>query len=393
MPRRARTATKPEKVQTWDRNKQLKAMSSLLGRPGFAPAREVLTSIQAVPTIFPQYDLATKIGGHPLQRVVTVHGPSNHGKTAFVLGLGKSFLQRGHFFYYVDAEHTMDFGWPKKLFGECSELPGFVAQHPASYEECVDSVRSHCEGVEKSKRLGELAPDTSSLIVIDSIKKLVPQNFLEKIKKGAENVGVDGYGGRGAQMKAALNAAWLDELTPLLFRTGTTLIFITRESVDVDADANARKWGNDYKVTGGGSLIYDAALRLRIELLGPIYGSAGSDEKKPVYGERHRIAIHKTKVAGKTERVPMARFYTSNGNLVPYGFDTARDFFEMALQGGLVKQAGAWFQFGKHRWNGENQAVKALTAKPEVLRDLEERVREKFTEMAVEEAVDEGDDA
>ena len=29
------------------------------------PAREVMTAVRAVPTIFPQYDRATRVGGHP----------------------------------------------------------------------------------------------------------------------------------------------------------------------------------------------------------------------------------------------------------------------------------------------------------------------------------------
>ena len=50
--------------------------------------------MRAVPTIFPQYDRATRVGGHPIERWTTVHGPSNHGKTTFLHGLGASFLQR-----------------------------------------------------------------------------------------------------------------------------------------------------------------------------------------------------------------------------------------------------------------------------------------------------------
>ena len=70
---------------------------------------------------------------------------------------------------------------------------------------------------------------TSALIAIDSIRKLVPKKLFDELAK-AEKAdsgdkpkgrfakkpkGVDGYGGRAAQLKAALNAAWMDELVPL----------------------------------------------------------------------------------------------------------------------------------------------------------------------------------
>ena len=58
---------------------------------GFQPAAEVLTKVRAVPTIFPQFDHATKVGGLPVERFMLVHGPSANGKSTMVLGLIRSF--------------------------------------------------------------------------------------------------------------------------------------------------------------------------------------------------------------------------------------------------------------------------------------------------------------
>ena len=48
------------------------------------PATEVLTRVEAQPTIFVQLDEATRVGGWPIQRFGLVHGESGHGKTSYV---------------------------------------------------------------------------------------------------------------------------------------------------------------------------------------------------------------------------------------------------------------------------------------------------------------------
>jgi RecA/RadA recombinase len=388
--RRIEQVEEVEENVTPIRNSRLKAMEALAkSHSAFKPAGQVLTPVRVVPTIFAQYDHALRVGGHPIERVVTVHGPSNHGKTAFVLGLGRSFLQRDHFFKLVDAEFTTPTAWLKTMLGpelfqdERTHHPGFVATRPQNYEETVDDIRSFVTKIEKERDEGNLDPDTTAIIAIDSIRKLVPKKFFEKVvgegsKKGAKANGIDGFGGRGAQIKAALNAAWLDELVPLLYKTRTGIVFIARESEDTEADANDKKWGNDYKVTGGKSIIFDSSIVARVERDRWVYGPGPEGEKKPVYGEKHRITVKKTKIAGKTDKVQVGFFHTSNGVWTPEGFDTARDLVELGIRFGVLKQAKSWIQFGNRKWNGEHAVVKALYENRIVLRDLESEVRAAF---------------
>ena len=71
--------------------------ASLDGGPkGWKPAAEVLDRVTAVRTCFPDYDRALRVGGHPVRRVTTVHGPTHGGKSAFVAGLLRSFVDQGH---------------------------------------------------------------------------------------------------------------------------------------------------------------------------------------------------------------------------------------------------------------------------------------------------------
>lgn len=51
---------------------------------GWKPAGEALDYVRAVPTVFPDFNRATRVGGLPLRRITTVHGPTHGGKAFHV---------------------------------------------------------------------------------------------------------------------------------------------------------------------------------------------------------------------------------------------------------------------------------------------------------------------
>ena len=350
---------------------------------GWSPAGKVLTRVVARPTCFVQIDRATKCGGWPLQRIAIVHGPSGMGKTAFVHGLGLSFLRANDIYAYVDAEMTTPEDWLVKLMAEHASSPGFVAMRPTSYESTVSAVRDLVEKLAAAKRNKVVAPGTSALIVVDSIRKLIPDRLMAKLAKSEG--GIDGMGGRAAMYKAALNAQWLDELVPLLYHAGATMIFVARETENPDSSNSSFEL--DYKVSGGKALVFDASLACRVTRAAWI--KRGSDENAEVIGEKHRVRIYKTKVGGKDGKHVDAHFYTSLGQLVPEGFDHSRALLELAIEFGLVERAkqkrseggkgggGAWLDWAStgERFNGENQFVKGLADDPRLFAMLDGEVR------------------
>jgi recombination protein RecA len=338
----------------------------------FRPARDVLTKVRAVPTVFTDVDRALKCGGWPLERVAVVHGPSSHGKTVFCHGLGLSFLRLGHMYAFVDAEFTTPITWLDSLMGEHASAAPFVAMRPKTYEEAVDGIRSTADGIAEARAKGRLPPDTTALFVVDSIRKLQPKDLIKRLEKmGAEGEkgSVDGYGGGAARMKANLNAAWLDELVPLMGSTGCTIILIGRESDDATADARDRQFGRDWKLTGGRALQFDSSMTVRISLAGKV--TVGPEDAKEIVGERHLVEVRKTKVAAKVDYVEKAYFFTNEG-----GFDRARDLLRLGDDLGLVKKAGSWVSFDGQRFQGEAKFVEK--ASPEMLDALEAACRAKF---------------
>jgi RecA/RadA recombinase len=363
---------------TKSHNAQLEAMSKIVAKmEGWQPARKILREVQSVETEFTQFDGGTRVGGLPIGRITTIHGPSNQGKTIFMMGLMLSFLKGNHFVAHIDTEMTTPITWCEKLMGAYADHPGYMAMRPKSFEEANDGVRACLTNFGEAKVKGLIPPTTSLIMGLDSLRKLVPLGLMSKLlKDGMKKHGADGMRGRGAQTRAALVAQWLDELVPLLADTGAALVIVARESEDPDADANDKLYGRDYIVGGGKSIIYDASIVARIERAKWVY--QGTEDDKNVIGERLRVRIWKTKVGGKDDKTIDTFFHTSNGTFIPEGFDRARDILELARNMEIVKTEGSWLHWAGRKWQGENQAVKKLTSEPEVLAELEKLVRAGF---------------
>jgi recombination protein RecA len=342
----------------------------------FRPARDVLRRVRAVPTIFPAVDWRTRVGGWPIDRVTIVHGPSGYGKTKFNLGLGLSFLRRGHMFCPIDAELSTPFPWVETLYAEHADNPAFLASRPTSYEQAVDDVKKVAEGLALAREKGKVPPETSALFVVDSIGKLQPQNMQEKIRKfGAESEkgSVDGMSGAAGLMKAALHKSWLDDLIPLMYATGCGIVLVVREAKDMNASARDRQFGADWKLQGGNSPMYESSLVVRISHASMVYEGDGDEN---AVGERHTVQIHKTKVSAREDKIEQTYFWTSNGTKHAEGFDRARDLLYLGGELGVLKKAGTWISFARNRWQGETRFV--ATVKGEQLDEIEAACRAKF---------------
>jgi recombination protein RecA len=346
----------------------------------FRPVRDVITTVRSVPTILCQLDHALGVGGFPFERFSIVHGPAAGGKTSLCLALIRSFLRGDHFAALIDAEYATPIDWVETAVGKDLVDSGrFFALRPESYEQTVEGVREFVTGIASLREKKQIRPETTAIVIVDSIKKLVPADFFEKIMKGEG--GLDGAKNRGAQLKARMNGMWLDQLTPLLAKTQTAVVAIAREMEDPDADARARQWGRAYKVQGGSAIEYDSSVAMRAERASWVFEKSTPAPGDPAIGERIRVTVRRTKISGKEDRSAVAYFNTSMGTVegIPEGFDIPRDLLEFGSAIGVVEQAGSWYSFeGEKIGNGTLGAVKALHANPDRLRRLEIAVRDKM---------------
>jgi RecA/RadA recombinase len=343
---------------------------------GWSQAGEALDRVRAVPTIFRDFNRATRVGGLPLRRIVTVHGPTHGGKTAAVAGFLRSFVEQNHAAAYVDAEHATDLTFFDELFEcRCEDLPNFFAKRPKSYEETIDAADNFLDWMitERRARIGHYAKskkpvppdeDLAGLLVIDSLNKLVPAREMERLKKDGGEAIDKGWG----RLRAAFNQAFLDHIVPLLGKAETCLVVMVQERDDDDLET----WEMP-TLKGGKASQYDASLIVRVMKGSEV--KRGEKESRESFGFKHRLRIWKSKVGHMDGRWTDAAFHMSNGELVPPGFDLARDALELGRELGFIEGDGwlSWRRLDTNRvtrWQGAHNAVLALTKDPVALAAL-----------------------
>lgn len=311
-----------------------------------------------VPTIFPGFNRAIRIGGAPTECICTLHGPSKGGKTAFALGLVVSFQLQGHMTVYIDAEHTLD-----KLFAVRCGVDEDQMQYvrPQTYEETTAKVEKLIKNFKKGRDNGTIHPDRCVLFVVDSITKLVPENELKELSKV----------GKGYPIRALMNTVWLDRLTPMIGSLPIFFVMLAHEKVVIDAGTFEKKW----RVKGGESLIYDAtmAVRCKLDRIRRVTKKIGGKDKRVEVAQIHRCVIEKSKVGICHEQF---YFVVANGKgEAPIGFDHAEEVMEEAKlrgTGPLVRKSGGnWqSQYFDSNIKGDPAVARKLRGSPMILNNI-----------------------
>jgi len=340
---------------------------------GWKRAEDALDRVESVSTIFPDFNRATRCGGLPINRMHVIHGETHGGKSLFVLGLIKSFLDGGHVAAYVDAEHSTPHEFAEELIGDLSKCEGFFGSRPDTYEDTIDAVN---EFLSMMVTLRKTHPEKKAIVVIDSINKLTPARELKNVlKSGGEEVS-KGHAGR---YRAAVNQAWLNHLSPRLKPAGCAMVFIAQERVGAD-DAPWQPDGG-VQIKGGQALSFDASLLIRVSKSMPMRDTTSVTKEAPkgeIVGWAHRVRIYKSKVAHMDGAQSDCAFHFSNGKQTPAGFDTSRDALHLAKKLGLLQVNGSWLSWRKRRWQGEMRAAQWLSEKPEVLAELMQEIESRL---------------
>ncbi len=291
--------------------------------------------IEAIPTGALSLDIALGIGGVPRGRIIEVFGPESSGKTTLALHIVAEAQKMGGEAAFIDAEHALDPVYAKKLGVDIDNL---IVSQPDTGEQAL-------EITESLVRSGAL-----DVIVVDSVAALVPK---------AEIDGDMGDSHMGLQ--ARLMSQALRKLAGAINKSKTVLIFINqlREKIGI-------MFGNPETTTGGRALKFYASVRMDIRKIENI------KQDGEVKGNRVRVKVIKNKVAPPFREAEFDIVYGQ-------GISKEGNILDMAVNLDIVEKAGSWFSYnGERIGQGRENVKRYLHENPEILEDIEEKVRENF---------------
>ena len=291
--------------------------------------------IEAIPTGALGLDIALGIGGVPRGRIVEVYGPESSGKTTLALHIVAEAQKMGGEAAFIDAEHALDPVYAKHLGVNIDDL---LVSQPDTGEQAL-------EITEALVRSGAL-----DVIVVDSVAALVPK---------AEIDGDMGDSHMGLQ--ARLMSQALRKLAGAINKSKTVIIFINqlREKIGV-------MFGNPETTTGGRALKFYASVRMDIRTIENI------KQDGEVVGSRARVKVIKNKVAPPFREAEFDIVYGK-------GISKEGNILDMAVNLDIIEKAGSWFSYnGSKIGQGRENVKKYLAENPEVMEEVEKKVRDNF---------------
>ena len=308
------------------------------------------TDVEAISTGALSLDVALGIGGIPRGRIIEIYGPEASGKTTLALHMIAECQKSGGEAAFIDAEHALDPVYAKHLGVDIDNL---IVSQPDTGEQALEIA----EALIRSSAI--------DLVVVDSVAALVPKAEIDG-EMGDTHVG----------LQARLMSQALRKLAGVLNRSNASLVFINqlREKVGV-------MFGSPETTPGGRALKFYASVRLDIRKIEAI------KQDSEIVGNKVRVKVVKNKVAPPFRETEFDIIYGK-------GISKSGNILDLAVNLDIVEKAGAWFSYnGERIGQGRENAKKYIENNPELMQELDQKVRKNFNEAfeqsLCEEVIDE----
>ncbi|MYE91263.1 recombinase RecA [Candidatus Poribacteria bacterium] len=294
---------------------------------------EDILPVEVIPTGSLALDIALGVGGVPRGRIVEIFGHESSGKTTLALHIIAEAQKMGGTAAFVDVEHAIDPMYAKRIGVNMEHL---LISQPDTGEQALEIV----ETLVRSSAI--------DVVVIDSVAALTPQAEIEG-EMGDAHVG----------LLPRLMSKALRKLSGVASKSKSCIIFTNqiRQKIGV-------MFGNPETTPGGLALKFHASVRLEIRRAETL---KDGDE---MIGNRIRVKVAKNKVAPPFTQ---AEFEMTFGE----GISKLGDLLDVATDQDIVSKSGAWFSYNNERLGqGRNSAKEFLIQHPEIIDEIETKVRE-----------------
>ncbi len=300
-------------------------------------------NVDAIPTGSISLDVALGVGGVPKGRITEIYGPESSGKTTVALHMIAEVQKRDGIAGFIDAEHALDPNYARNIGVDIDNL--YISQ-PDHGEQAL-------EIAETMIRSGAL-----DIIIIDSVAALVPKSEIDG-DMDDQQVG----------LHARLMSKAMRKLTGAIDKSNCAVVFINqlREKVGV-------MFGSPETTTGGRALKFYSSVRLDVRRVDSI--KQGGE----YIGNHTRIKVVKNKVAPPFRE---AEFDIMIGQ----GISREGDILDLGVKVDAVNKSGSWYAYqGDKIGQGRENAKKYLKEHPDVMEQIERKVREFYQLPTVSQA-------
>ena len=294
---------------------------------------EDILPVEVIPTGSLALDIALGVGGVPRGRIVEIFGHESSGKTTLALHIIAEAQKMGGTAAFVDVEHAIDPMYAKRIGVNMEHL---LISQPDTGEQALEIV----ETLVRSSAI--------DVVVIDSVAALTPQAEIEG-EMGDAHVG----------LLPRLMSKALRKLSGVASKSKSCIIFTNqiRQKIGV-------MFGNPETTPGGLALKFHASVRLEIRRAETL------KEGAEMVGNRIRVKVAKNKVAPPFTQ---AEFEMTFGE----GISKLGDLLDVATDQDIINKSGAWFSYNNERLGqGRNSAKEFLIQHPEIIDEIETKVRE-----------------
>lgn len=255
-------------------------------------------------------------GGVPKGRLMEIYGQEASGKTTLSLQMIAACQKDGKKAAYIDAENAFDPNYAKAMGVDMKNL--FLNQ-PNSGEEALDIVEKLCK------------TNAFSIIVIDSVAALVPMAVEAKEIGGTANIGTT----------ARMLSQALPRISNAAGHSETVLLFINQLRANIGV-----MYGDPFVTCGGKALKYACSVRLQISAMKP-------EERNGVEGCPVKVRVKKNKIAAPFRETEL---FLQFGK----GFDIIGDLLETAIDLGIIKKSGGWYEYEGLKVQGQQSFFDAI---------------------------------
>ena len=330
----------PEKEPKEKLSESILALQKSFGKGIIASAEDIL-DFDAVSTNVLLLDILLK-RGLPKSTISIFYGQPSSLKSYTTMKTGVSFTKNKERIAIIDTEHAFSKSWAKTIGLDLKYV--YVSQ-PKEYETVIDIA----DTLVASREFG--------LVIIDSLTASPPQKEMEKSA-------YDEMMAKQAKLNATLMRKLSSRLQPdslIDEKTYNQTAFI---GVCHVRDKVGFVMGNPEILPGGWAIKLHSHQIIKFTPLKKII----KEKTKEVVAREIKILVEKAKytrplVSGVTKFIFNPPRIDDFGTLLTY-----------ASHYGIIKQAGAWYEYGEIREQGINKLAIALKEKPEMIKKIKQEV-------------------